>query len=457
MTRSLIPFVGAALVAAPLLLSSASAQQPGVQGERIPPSAISPLVLESMDVVLEREKHAVYDNRIRGIWNGQDGRWIVPPETAKTPTHSGRIAVINEWGDPRMGIGFGRLVDVASVCVAAQGSSAPGTVRFAGFRAGIQVMRTEWIGLTADSTPIQLGFDGIDRLEMQSQGAQTAAGFVALDDLRYCPHGQSTATILLDFEDLSPRTTLTASRYAGLDWESGRGFRLPIPDAASIHAPLVEIPAGNGIGIEEDPTSSIATGSGPTPPAPWNQFDAASRGDPGAGFIPPDSCGAVGPDYYVSVVNTNLSAFTKASGTRVLNVSMNSFFGATGTNGDPRAVYDPHSQRFIILVTNFSGGATVRIAISATSDPTGAWYKFAFQTNQGTDAARWPDYPTLGVDARHLLRRLHGREPGLDDDLGDRQGAARGRRAERRHHHRVPQPAVGRCDPALYDLRRSGR
>jgi hypothetical protein len=61
-------------------------------------------------------------------------------------------------------------------------------------------------------------------------------------------------------------------------------------------------------------------------------------------------------------------------------------------------VYDSHSGRFILTSDDFN--SRIYLAVSMTSDPTGAWFKTSFQTNTaGVDLGSWPDYPTLGVDA----------------------------------------------------------
>jgi hypothetical protein len=404
MRRSVHPIVGAAVLAAPMFLvpSFLSAQEPARPGERIPASAISPLVLESMDVVLEREKRAVHSPNTHGLWNGQDGRWLVPSESMRLATHSGTRALINEWGDPRIGIGFNQLVDLDGLWLAGHAATAAPAVRIVGYRSGTEVQRTSWLGLGHDSQRIALGFAGVDRIEFQVTGVVGRAGWIALDDLSFAPQGQPQAAVVLDFEDCAFRTPLSGSEYRGLDWETGSGFRNPIDDRDVIHAPVAVETNSGELAAEGPDSSAQPNGLLPTPPTVWENFVGATRGDPGAGFIPPDSCGAVGPDHYISIVNTNLSAFVKSTGARVLNVSLNSFWGSTGTTGDPRAVWDPHSNRFIVLATNFSGGSTIFLAISQTGDPTGAWFKFQFQTNQGTDAGKWPDYPTLGVDARGI-------------------------------------------------------
>jgi hypothetical protein len=40
----------------------------------------------------------------------------------------------------------------------------------------------------------------------------------------------------------------------------------------------------------------------------------------------------------------------------------------------------------------------IYLAVSLSDDPTGDWFKCDFVVSQGSDAGKWPDYPTLGVD-----------------------------------------------------------
>ena len=122
------------------------------------------------------------------------------------------------------------------------------------------------------------------------------------------------------------------------------------------------------------------------------------RGDPGAGFIPPDTCGAPGIDHFCAIVNQNLSIYEKATENRVLNVSLQNFWGASGSVGDPRIAYDFAHDRWCAIATDF--GELLYFAYSLSSDPTGAWFKASLDLAEGFDAGRWIDYPTLGVDSR---------------------------------------------------------
>ncbi|MCC6673044.1 MAG: hypothetical protein IT458_18410 [Planctomycetes bacterium] len=403
----------AAAVAAALLLLElgAQAQDPGRRGERVPEAAISPLVRETLQQVLERQRTMPQPDPKQGMWQGQDGRWFVPPETAKTPVHSGQIAIVNEWGDPRMAIAFPAPVDLLDVHVAGHGVAPARAVRFVGFRNGAEVAHTGWLPLGGEHRLVKLGFSGVDRLEVLTVPYVDRMGFVALDDLRLAPAGRPDAARSLDFEDLAPRAIVTGTGYAGLTWEAGSGFRTPLQDAQIVPAPQTP-PAAGEEAVQEGGVVTLGAVDATTP-ATWDDFNGVTLGEPGATLVPPDTCGANGPDHYVVIVNANLSAWTKVGRTRVLNVGLNAFWNVTGLIGDPRIVYDPHAQRYVALATTFSNTRTIYLAISATTDPAGAWYKFSFRADQGSDAGKWPDYPTLGVDARGIYCAAYMVSPGM--------------------------------------------
>lgn len=384
-----------AFLFAALPLSALATAQAGRRGEAVPADAISPLVLESMEVVHKRGTMQP-DVRMRGVWNGQDGQWFVPTSNAKAPTHSGRIAIVNEWGDPRMGIGFGGRVDVLEVWLAGHGVAPARAVRLVGYRGKDEVERTDWIALTATHRRIALAFDAVDRIEVQVVPFTGRTGFVALDDLCFSPVGKPAAARVLDFEDLFVRQVLTGTKYAGLVWAKGRGFREPVadlPDKSIVPAPKTAVGDKGG----NAPDVGVLAANNGTAPSTWDDFVGVSQGDPGANLVPPDTCGANGPNHYVAIVNANLSAWTKTTKQRVVNVSLNAFWNASGVVGDPRIVFDPHSQRYIALATDFSRTRTIFLAMSSTNDPSGSWYKWSFNVG-----SKWPDYPTLGVDARGI-------------------------------------------------------
>ncbi|AVP97036.1 hypothetical protein C7S18_07445 [Ahniella affigens] len=129
-------------------------------------------------------------------------------------------------------------------------------------------------------------------------------------------------------------------------------------------------------------------------PAPIANFNAGS-----GTANPPDPVGDVGPNHYVRMSNVSFQIFNK-TGTSVfgpanINTLFSGFGGACETEnaGDPIVLYDQLADRW--LLTQFSDSAGPGffncVALSQTSDPTGAYYRWAFPT------ATFPDYPKYGI------------------------------------------------------------
>ena len=133
----------------------------------------------------------------------------------------------------------------------------------------------------------------------------------------------------------------------------------------------------------------------------------------GSGAIPPDTMGAVGATQYVSYVNGAVAVYSKATGTLQGSIMSDSAFwaaaGQTGTGGDPRLLYNASANRWMAVslggnsFTNGQNGAGVnlpdiQIAVSKTSDATGAWQSIKFTGYAGTGFGGIADYPTLAMD-----------------------------------------------------------
>jgi hypothetical protein len=149
-----------------------------------------------------------------------------------------------------------------------------------------------------------------------------------------------------------------------------------------------------------------------TPQAPQSigtHFNAISLLDQfnafGTGSIPPDTMGAIGPNHFMEVINDSVAIFTPA-GTRLSHVSLTSFFTviAGGVNHpaggafDPRVLYDRRSGHWFASALEFGQNAEengIILAVSRTSDPTGAWDKYFLDVSE---SASFTDYDTLGVD-----------------------------------------------------------
>lgn len=366
----------------------------------MPDSAISPLVLETMDVVRERQK-TLKALPPRGLRNGADGRWFVPQLSAKTPAHSGKYAIVNEWGDLRIGIAFGKKVALHDVFAASHGVAPARGLLAVGYASGKEVARTEVLDLAHVHSKLTLGFDGVDRVEFFAIPESGRMGFFALDDLRFTESGAKSARVL-DFEDTGPRQVLSGSKYAGLSWEQGSGYRSKLLNEQIVDG-VVDAPkvAGTDVPVRDKSSNPLGMMNA-TAPRKWDDFVGVTQGDPGATLVPPDTHGCNGPNHYVAIVNANISAWERTTRRRVLNVSLGAFWNFSSLIGDPRIVFDPHSQRYVALATSFSRSREIFIAVSQTNNPAGAWFKFRFRTDQGSDGGRWPDYPTLGIDKRGI-------------------------------------------------------
>jgi hypothetical protein len=128
-------------------------------------------------------------------------------------------------------------------------------------------------------------------------------------------------------------------------------------------------------------------------------------------YAPPDTTGAVGATQYVQWVNASFAVFSKSTGAPVYgpvagNTLFTGFGGAceTSNDGDPVVQYDKLADRWVLMQFAVpSGGPYYQcIAVSQTSDATGAYNRYAFQYSG------FNDYPKAGVwpDAYYLTYNM---------------------------------------------------
>jgi hypothetical protein len=103
-------------------------------------------------------------------------------------------------------------------------------------------------------------------------------------------------------------------------------------------------------------------------------------------FTPGEPVIAVGPSDVLQTVNAAATVYSKAGANRA-EFDFSTFWGA-GTEYcvDPRALYIASVARFVISCTDITTPTSpMRFAISATSDPAGAWYTYAAPNNSFLD------------------------------------------------------------------------
>lgn len=132
-------------------------------------------------------------------------------------------------------------------------------------------------------------------------------------------------------------------------------------------------------------------------------FPGVGNGDYGfsPNAAPPDTNLAVGDTQVVQWVNESFAVFDKSNGARVYgpaagNTLWKGFGGGCENNndGDPIVQFDKLAHRWVM--TQFSVSTTPYlqcVAVSATPDATGSWYRYAFSYGN----TQFPDYPKLGV------------------------------------------------------------
>jgi hypothetical protein len=130
-------------------------------------------------------------------------------------------------------------------------------------------------------------------------------------------------------------------------------------------------------------------------PSPIANFNVGT-----GGANPPDPVGDVGPNHYVRMANSSFQIFDKVTGASVFGpANINTLFTGFGgacefeNAGDPIVLYDQLADRWLLTQFSDSVGPAFHncVALSQTSDPTGPYYRWAFNT------AVFPDYPKYGV------------------------------------------------------------
>jgi hypothetical protein len=218
--------------------------------------------------------------------------------------------------------------------------------------------------------------------------------------------------------DRPPRPTF--SQAVAFD-SSGPLRSLPAPAAATASDALRQIrPEPDPVGTDRGHTSDAAlqdesaraasSDSSAIIPPVGVSFEGLSNQDNfdvfGFRVNPPDPVGDVGPNHYVQMTNLAVGVYDK-SGTLLMGpLAIGDLWAGfsvpdcTDPSGDPIVVYDQFNDRWLLSQFTTSGlDDPTRpfwncVAISQTGDPTGAYYRYAFETG---NFQFFPDYPKYGV------------------------------------------------------------
>jgi hypothetical protein len=149
----------------------------------------------------------------------------------------------------------------------------------------------------------------------------------------------------------------------------------------------------------QDPVVQTTAAAAAMPPV-GASFEGMNISQGCGGCLPPDTDGAVGPNHYVQMVNTELAVFNKATGAMISGPTPIQNLWSSGEcsvrdDGDPIVVYDQLADRWLIsqFVSSAAPNYAECIAISTSPDPTGTYYAYEF--DQSTTV--FHDYPKIGV------------------------------------------------------------
>jgi hypothetical protein len=147
-----------------------------------------------------------------------------------------------------------------------------------------------------------------------------------------------------------------------------------------------------------------------TIPAPMANFEGLSNQDNfntfGFRVNPPDPVGAVGPNHYVEMINLVYGIYDKTGNLLLGPVDTGTLWAGfavpdcTDPSGDPIVIYDKLEGRW--LLTQFTTAGPIYyncVAVSMTGDPTGQYYRYAFNTQPDPElpgGTFFPDYPKYG-------------------------------------------------------------
>ncbi len=128
----------------------------------------------------------------------------------------------------------------------------------------------------------------------------------------------------------------------------------------------------------------------------------------------------------VSVVNTNIRIYND-TGALVSSKSLATFANSLGLLtqiSDPKVVYDPVADRFVLVF--FTGSTSTKshiiVAFSQTADPAAQWNFYSLSGNMLNDTT-WSDYPIISISDKDFFMTFNHLKDGYDWKTGFRYSA----------------------------------
>jgi hypothetical protein len=131
-----------------------------------------------------------------------------------------------------------------------------------------------------------------------------------------------------------------------------------------------------------------------------------------AGYVPPDTIAAAGPDYIVEAVNTTIAIYNKSGGAVVSKQSFSDFFSSISPLADfsdPQVTFDESVDngagnakgRFVVAALNYdttTGASYLAFAVSKDANPNDGFTEM-HKIDMGEGQGYFADFPRLGFNA----------------------------------------------------------
>lgn len=120
------------------------------------------------------------------------------------------------------------------------------------------------------------------------------------------------------------------------------------------------------------------------------------------GWVPADADIAHGSGKVVIVTNEQLHIYNATTFAQLSTSTLQTWFsnvGAMSSIFDPKVIYDPWSNRWVIMALGVSNTESYYyVSVSQTSDPSGSWWNWRLNAHVdgSTSTNLWADYPGLG-------------------------------------------------------------
>jgi hypothetical protein len=175
----------------------------------------------------------------------------------------------------------------------------------------------------------------------------------------------------------------------------------PLPRPASLAGPLAR--------TLRAPATSAAAPAGPLGPSPGITEDFLALPDNNT-VIPPDTNGAVGPSHLVVALNSQVRVQNRDGSLAIADRSLDGFWSSVNPGGgafDPKSLYDPYANRFIMAACDddHSASSGILIGVSQTGDPTGSWSLFKIDADASNTL--WADFTSIGFNGKWIVVQVN--------------------------------------------------